>query len=467
MTYDLAIIGAGPAGYVGAIRAAQLGAHIALFEKEAVGGVCLNRGCIPTKALVESASLYQKMRRSHDFGISGGEHAAIDYPRLMQRKTEIVDRLVGAVVELLKAHKVDVYAAEATLTAPNRILASAPGSDPIEIEANRVLIATGSAPVDACIEGSALPGVLGSREVLSLDHLPASMVVVGASVVGMEIASIFHNLGTKVTVLGRRTFLKSVDPQLARRYRALSARRGLEVRIGVEFRLIEALDDGRLRVRCTCPTGETSAEGEVVLIATGHCPSCAGVGLGVAGVEMDCNGFIKVDDHMRTTVAGIYAAGDVTGGPMLAHVASHEAIVAVENAFGHQRLMDYTVVPNCVYTDPEMASVGYTEGGAKEAGLDVAVARFPVSANGRAMTLGEDEGMVRLVHERGSGRLVGAHIMAPHASELIAEAALAIKAGLSVRDVAETMHQHPTLSEMTMEAASAAAFGEAIHYRRV
>lgn len=467
MNYDLAIIGAGPAGYVAAIRAAQLGARVALFEKEAVGGVCLNRGCIPTKALVESASLLKRMKRAHEFGITGGENAGVDFPRVMAHKQEVVDKLVGAVVELLKAHKVDVYAAEARLIAPGRVLATATGSEPVEIDAGRVLLATGTIPVDPCIEGSNLPGVIGSREVLSLERLPRSLVVVGASVVGMEIASIYHGLGTKVTVLGRRTFLKSVDPQLAKRYRALCARRGLEVRVGLEFLRIEDTDDGLLRVRCGCPTGETSAEGEVVLVAAGQCPSCAGVGLDGAGVETDAGGFIKVDARMRTSVAGIYAAGDVTGGPMLAHVASHEALVAVENALGHERTMDYTVVPNCVYTDPEMASVGLTEGEASTAGLKVSVARFPVSASGRAMTMGEDEGMVRLVHEVGSGRIVGAHIMGPHASEQVAELALAIKAGLTARDVAETMHQHPTLSEMTMEAATAAAFGEAIHYRRV
>jgi len=467
MSYDIAIIGAGPAGYVGAIRAAQLGARVALIEKEAVGGVCLNPGCIPTKALVESAALYRRMLRSHEFGIAGGDHATVDFSRVMARKAEIVDRLVGSVVELLRAHKVDVLSGAARLLAANRILVTATGGEQLEVEANRVLIATGSTAVDAGIKGESLPGVVGYRELLGVAQQPASMVVIGASVVGMELASIFHGLGTKVTVLGRRTFLKSVDPQLARRYRALCARHGLEVRVGLEFRSIEAIPDGRLRVRYEAAAGESSAEGEVVLLAAGNAPSCLGLGVAEVGAELDSKGAVVVDDRMSTRVPGVYAAGDVVGGPMLAHVASHEAIVAVENALGGNRLMDYRVVPNCVFTDPEIASVGLTENEAKEAGVEVAVARFPVNASGRAMTLGEEEGMVRLVHEKGSGKLVGAHIMGPHASEMIAELALAIRAGLTVRDIAETMHQHPTLSEMTMEAASEAAFGEAIHYRRL
>jgi dihydrolipoamide dehydrogenase len=283
----------------------------------------------------------------------------------------------------------------------------------------------------------------------------------------MEFASIFHNLGTQVTVLGRSTFLKSVDPQLSRRYRALCARRGLKVEVGLTFKGITPTDDGRLCVRYLAGGEERHAHGEVVLLASGCLPLADNLGLEEAGVRRDSSGFVQVDAGMRTAVADVYAAGDVTGGLLLAHVASHEGIVAAENALGRERVMDYRAVPNCVYTDPELASVGMTESDAREAGVDAAVARFPLSANSRAMTMCADEGMVRLVHERGSGRLLGAHIMAPHASELIAEAALAIKAGLKAEDLADTMHQHPTLSEAVMEAGMAAARGEAIHFRHV
>mgnify|MGYP005843671707 CR=1 FL=1 len=465
--YDLGIIGGGPAGYVAAIRAAQLGAKVVLIEKESIGGTCLNRGCIPTKALVESASLFQRMKACQDYGIVQEGELRVDFRSIMARKDAIVQRLVGSVVELLRGHQVELIHGKGTVLTPNRLLVRDGSNGRQELECKRVIIATGAEGAAPALDGTSQAGVVGYRQILALSEQPESLVVIGASVVGMEFAAIFHNLGTKVTVLGRRTFLHSVDQQLARRYRAICARRGLQVEIGLELEGIRTLDDGKLKVDYVSAGKQKHVEGQVVLLAAGCCPTSEGIGLSECGICMDSRGFIQVDKRMRTAVPGVYAAGDVTGGLMLAHVAAHEGIVAAENALGREREMDYRVVPNCVFTDPEIASVGMTEASAKEAGVEAAVARFPLSANGRALTMCAEEGLVRLVHEKGSGRVLGMHIMAPHASELIMEGAVAIRAGVTVVELADTMHQHPTLSEAIMEAAMTAAHGEAVHYRHI
>ena len=467
MEYDLVVLGGGPAGYVGAIRAAQLEATVALVERERIGGTCLNHGCIPTKALVESASLMHKLRRAEEFGILIEGKVEVAFSQVMRRKDAVVQRLVQSVRELLRAHRVEVISGEGSLLSPGRVLVRGDGGSTRELSCRRILIATGSRPSRLELEGHDLEGVVDSRQLLDLKEKPQSLVVVGASVVGMELATIFHGLGTKVSVLGRRTFLKSVDPQLARRYRALAARKGIGVEIGVTFERIEPLSGRGLRLHYRSGEQARQVDASMILLATGREPQTTGIGLPRVGVELDGGGFIPTDNGMRTNVSGVYAAGDVVPGWMLAHVASHEALVAVENALGRRRQIDYTAVPNCVFTDPEIATVGMTEAQAKASGLEAGVARFPLSANGRALTMGEEEGLVRLVYERDTGTILGVHLMGPHASELIAEGALAVKAGLKASDVADLMHQHPTLSENTMEAAMAAAFGEAIHYRRV
>ncbi|NPV09001.1 MAG: dihydrolipoyl dehydrogenase [Anaerolineae bacterium] len=466
MRYDFVVIGAGPAGYVAAIRASQLGGRVALIEKECIGGTCLNRGCIPTKALVESATLFRKMREASRYGLVVEGSVRADFAAVMARKDAIVSRIVGSVRELLDARGVEVVAGEARLVAPDRAAVRLPDSSTRELSFSSALIATGSVAARPPLPGIELPGVLDSRQLLGLQELPRRLVVVGASVVGMEMATIFHHLGSQVTVLGRRTFLKSVDPQLARRYRSLAARRGLSITVGLEFDRIETVE-GRLRLHYSAHGQTAHVDADAILLATGQTPVTQGLGLEEVGVETDGGGFIRVDSRLRTSVPGIYAAGDVVGGWMLAHVASHEGMVAAENALGGDREIDYLAVPNCVFTDPEIAGVGLTEAEAKAAGYSPAVARFPLSASGRALTMGEEEGLVRLVYDSETGRVLGVHMMGAHASELIGEGALAVKAGLSASDLASTMHQHPTLSECLMEAATAAVCGEGIHYRRV
>ena len=466
MVYDLVVIGGGPAGYVAAIRAGQLGARVALVEKERMGGTCLNRGCIPTKAMVESATLLRKMRDAHAFGLVLEGTVRADFAAIIARKDSIVSGIVESVHALLAAQKVDLLAGDASFLTPNQIQVVSQSGEIHTVDFTNALLATGSVPARLRLPGADLPGVVTSRELLEQQVQPERLLVVGASVVGMEMATIFHNLGTKVTVLGRQTFLKSVDPQLARRYRALAVRRGIAISVGVEFDRIEPVDGG-LRMHYTAKGKPASVDADVILMATGQSPVTAGLGLESVGIDTDARGFIKVDAYLRTSQPHVYAAGDVIGGWMLAHVASHEGLLAVQNALGGNEKMDYGAVPNAVFTDPEIAGVGMSEADAKAAGHEVSVARFPLSASGRALTMGEDEGMVRLVYDSESGRVLGVHMMGAHASELIAEGALAVKAGLSVQDVSHTMHQHPTLAECLMEAATEAACGESIHYRRL
>jgi dihydrolipoamide dehydrogenase len=457
----MVIIGGGPGGYVAAIRAAQLGAKVALVEKDRIGGTCLNRGCIPTKALVRSVEALQLVEEAPTLGVIA-EEPAFDFARIMARKDEVVARLVGGVEGLLQAHEVEVLSGTATIPKPGLVLIRAASGDQ-ELAAKNIIIATGSVPAHPPIAGLDAPGVLTSDEILKLEDVPDSLAVIGGGVIGLEFASIFHALGTRVTVLEMLpTLLPTVDGELARRYKNHLQQGGAEVHLRARVEEIRPKGDG-LTVR-VADSGE-QIEAEKVLVATGRVPYTEGLGLEELGVQRE-RGAIVVDEHTATNVPGIYAIGDVTGGVMLAHVASRQGEVAVENMMGHPVAMDYRAVPNCVFTLPEIAGVGLTEEETKQGGLDYQVARFPFSASGRALILGETTGLVKLICESESGKVLGMHIMGPQASDLIAEGALAIQMRATARDIAETIHAHPTLSEAIMEAAKAAAFGEAIHYRR-
>lgn len=462
--YDIVIIGGGPAGYVAAIRAAQLGAKVALVERERLGGTCLNRGCIPTKTMVRDAEVYRDVA-SGAFCVDAEGGWRVNFARLMQRKRAVVDTLVEGVNRLMTSYRIAVFQGRGRVVRPDLVeVAGADGTQ--ELPAKALLIATGSVPAEVPIPGTDLPGVMTSDGLLQLEALPESMVIVGASVVGMEFACLFHALGTRVTVLGRRTFLKEAEQQLARRFRTMVAQRGIGVVVGLEFERIERSPEGRLRVHYVQNGKAQFAEGQVVLLSTGRAPYTEGLGLETLGVAMR-GAAIAVDEHLRTNVPGIYAAGDCIGGYMLAHVASYEGEVAVENILGHERATDYRVVPNCIFTMPEIADVGITEAEAKEAGLDVKVSRFPFNVNGRALAMGEGEGQIRMICEKRAdgrgGKVLGVHIMGPRASDLIAEAALAMRLGATAEDIAQTIHAHPTVPEALMEAAMAQLDG-AIHY---
>lgn len=336
------------------------------------------------------------------------------------------------------------------------------------LTARAIIVATGSVPAPVPIRGTDLPGVVTSDGLLALQHLPRSLVVLGASVVGIEFACIFHALGVPVSVVGRQSFLREAEQQLAKRFRTMLSQRGIPVTIGVEFQEIAQLPSGNLCVNYVRSGKSLSAEGEIVLLSTGRWPYTTGLGLEELGVHMNGRA-VAVNQHLETNVPGIYAIGDAIGGYMLAHVASYEGEVAVENIMGHRRAADYHVVPNCIFTMPEIADVGLTEDEAKEKGLSIKVSRFPFGVNGRALAMGEAEGQIRMVCEKTAdgrgGKVLGVHIMGPRAGELIAEAGLAMQMGATARDIAQTIHAHPTLSEALMEVAMGQLDGS-IHFER-
>ena len=472
--YDLVIIGGGPGGYVAALRASQLGGRVALVEMERIGGCCLNRGCIPTKTLYRSVENYLDVLHAAEFGVDVVGEVRVNFEKMMVRKDDVVETLVGTVIELLKAHRVDLYDGVGTILEPGLVRVRPSPTSPSHVEQDlrckNIVIATGSEPARVPIPGSDLPGVLTSRGLLELKKFPQSMVVVGASVVGLEFASMFNALGCKVSVLGRKTSMKSAEEQLAKRFRAYISRLGVSVTIGIDFKEIVQTDEGKLRVSYLRGDKEGSVEGEVVLLSTGRVPYTENLFAQNPGVTMDGPRLV-VDEYMQAGIPGVYAIGDVLGTYMLAHVASYEGEVAVENALGHRRKADYRAVPYCIFTIPEVAGVGLTEKEAKEKGIDYVVARFPYTASGKALAMGEQEGQVRMICEKLDnglgGKVLGVHIMGARASDLIAEATSTMQLNVTAKDLAETIHAHPTLTEAVMEAAKAAAFGEAIHYRKV
>jgi len=458
--FDIAIIGAGVGGYVAAIRAAQLGARVALIERERVGGVCLNWGCIPTKAMVSSIELLLELERAEEFGVIVAE-PAFDFARMMSRKDEVVERLVSGVESLLETHKVDVISGVGELVSPTQIKVT--GESPREIEAQKLIIATGSKPAMPPVPGLDLPGVVTSNEVVSLKEPPDDLVIVGGGVIGVEFAGIFNALGTKVTIVEMLpSVLTTVDEELARRHQQVLRRRGVHVHTTSPLKEVRQRDGG-LEVVYEEPTGEGAVLADMVLMATGRVPYTDGLNLEKIGVKQN-RGTIAVDEHMATNVPGVYAIGDVTGGLMLAHVASREGEVAAEHALGRESIMDYRAVPSCVFTMPEIAGVGLTEQEAKEKGIAYKKSRFPFTASGRALAMGQTAGMVKMICDEDTGQVLGLHIMGPHATDLIAEGALAVRSGATAKDIVETIHAHPTLAEAVREAALGQAEGP-IHAR--
>ena len=456
--FDIGIIGGGPGGYVAAIRAAQLGARVALVERERLGGVCLNRGCIPTKAMTSSIELLMEMEKAEEFGILVGE-PGFDFSRMMARKDDVVERLVSGVEKLMKAHKVQVIAGHGELISPRRIRVS--GGSPQEVEAEKIIIATGSVPAKPPVPGLGLHGVITSDEMVALEEPPQDLVVVGGGVIGVEFASIFNALGTKVTIIEMLpALLPPVDEELALRYLHLLRRQGVEVHLRSPLEEIRETE-GLLEVVYEGPKGEGMVQTEMVLVSTGRAPYTNGLNLQEVGVKAE-EGAIAVDEHMATNVCGIYAIGDVTGGWMLAHVASREGEVAVEHALGRDSVMEYKAVPNCVFTLPEIAGVGVTEQEAKEQNIPYRKSRFPFNVSGRALAMGQATGQVKMICQRDSGEILGVHIMGPHATDMIAEGALALQSGATAEDIIRTIHAHPTLPEAVREAALGQVDG-AIH----
>ena len=456
---NIVVIGGGPAGYVAAIHAAHLAAKVTLVEKDKLGGTCLNRGCIPTKALARSAEVLLEARKANDFGIEA-DNIRIDFPGIMAHKSKSVNQLVSGVEQLMKANKIRVCRGEGRILSPHLVEVNDE-----EIATRKVVIATGSESTPVPVPGGDLPGVLTTDAILELTELPASLVVIGGSHVGVEFAGIFSALGTKVTIVKRRPLrLEPVDEEIGRRFAQTLPKQGIELKIGAAVKAIERKGEV-LRVLWDTPEGEQGVEGQMVLMATGRAPYVGGLNLSKLGIQMD-GGAIKVNEYLETNVKDVYAVGDVLGKNMLAHVASYEGEIAAENALGRSRQADYRAVPTCIFCHPEIAGVGVTEEEAKNGGIPYKVSKFPFAACGRAVAMGETTGLVKMICRAGDGVVLGMHTMGPHASDLIAEGALAIQLGLKAEDIVHTIHAHPTLPEAVREAAMGQLDG-AIHFGRV
>ncbi len=458
MDADITIIGGGPGGYVAAIYASHLGARVVLIEKDRLGGTCLNRGCIPTKALASSVEACEQAKRAADFGIEVGSVKA-DFSKIMARKNRIVSQLASGISELMKLNKITVIKSAGRIVSPTEVKAG----DEV-ITTKKIIIATGSEPTRLPIFGMDAPGVLDTDALLLLTELPESLVIIGGGYVGCEFAGIFSALGTKVTILeALPRILPNVDEDIVRFFNLTLRRHGIEVKTGAMVKAIRKEGDN-FRVLWDTMSGEQVASGEYVLMATGRTPYTDGLGIMELGMKMNRRA-IAVNDYLETSIPGIYAAGDVTGKTMLAHYAYYQGEVAVENALEGSRKADNSVVPACIFVQPEIASVGITEKQAKDAGITCEVSRFPFAANGRAVAMEEAVGTVKMICGA-DGKVLGVQIVGPHASDLIAEAALAVTLGMAAADIARTIHAHPTLPETIHEAAMAQLSG-AIHIKKI
>lgn len=459
--YDVAILGGGPGGYVAAIRAGQLGLKTVLIEKEKVGGTCLHWGCIPTKALLESAEILRLSRRAGEFGVRVTE-ATLDLRAAMERKERVVKKHLMGTESLLKKNKVTTVRGTGRLTARDRIEVRDPAGGLQTVEAAAIVLATGSrvgslpmAPVDGRV-------VLSSDDVLGLDRVPESLLVIGAGAVGVEFASIYHTFGSKVILIEREArLLPFEDADLGEALKRSFTRQGIEVHVGANLKNVRVEGDGAWSEFDV--GGETKRiRTERVLMAAGRKPVTDGIGLEAVGVATE-RGWVKVNEYQETSVPGIYAIGDITTSPALAHVASHEGIVAAERIAKHPaHPVNYAAIPSCTYCHPEVASVGMTEAQAKASGRQVRVGKFPFTANSKAGILGEGDGFVKSVADAATGEILGVHIIGVRATEQIAESVVARHFEASALELAEVVHAHPTLAEATMEAMFGAE-GRSIH----
>jgi dihydrolipoamide dehydrogenase len=456
---NLVIIGGGPAGYVGAIRASQLGAKVTLIEKEEVGGTCLNVGCIPTKVLTSTAHLFLNMKRSDRWGLKTSG-INLDFQQVMKRKQMVAQRLVTGVKSLLNANRVNLIEGTATFLDEKTIeVRTGPktqtsGKDKIQkIEAEKFLIATGSVPIMLPVPGMELEGVVDSTGALSFSEIPKSMLIIGGGAIGCEFAYIYHSFGAQITIVEMLSqILPGEDQEIAASLRTSLERSGIRIFTDSKVSKITPGREGKKIVSVSSLKEEIDIEVEKVLVSVGRKANTKDLGLEKLGIRMDRSN-VKVDEYLRTNLPDVYAAGDCIGNWLLAHVASMEAELAVENALGGEKKMDYTAVPRCIFTHPEIGSVGLTEKQAAEQGIKIKTGKFPFLANGRAQAENEAEGMVKIIADANSNQILGGHILGPRATDLIAELTLAIKMGAKTEDVIDTIHAHPTLSEPIREAA--------------
>jgi len=457
---DLLVIGGGPAGYMAAIRASQLGGKVLLVEREGLGGTCLHRGCIPTKSLLRAVEVMETARRARRYGVKVGA-VEVDFPSMRQYKDQIVRSGLLGIQGLMKEHSIEVVRGKGSLKSPTEMEVETEAGRS-RFSASRIVVATGSSWALPPIPGIEGPGRVTPEELFSLEGVPRSLAVIGGGPSGVETSAIFAALGTKVTLVEILAHvLPGEDADIAETVARALKRVGVEIHTGALIDGIEDDEEGNRVLAIKGQKGEIRKTVQMVVVAAGRRANSDDLGLVELGMRMD-NGKIVTDDRMETTLPGVYAAGDVVGRVMLAHVASREGEVAAENAMGMSSRMDYSVVPRCVYARPEVGSVGMTEREALEKGIQIKVGRFPMAANSKALILGERDGLVKVIAEADSGQILGIHMVAPHATELVAEAAALLQMKATLHDAVSLIHAHPTLHEALREAALDAE-GSSLH----
>ena len=462
--FDVTIIGSGPGGYVAAIRAGQLGLKVAMIEKDTrLGGTCTLRGCIPTKQMLMSAHVYEQMQHAADFGVQASG-IQLAFEDVQKRKNKVVLKNTKGIEYLMKKNKVTVFKGTGKLALPGKVEITGADGAKQTLESKNIIIATGS--VVRPIPGFETDGVhvVNSDHILELKDVPKSLIVMGAGAVGVEFASVYSRFGAETTVVELLPRLVPLeDEEVSKELEKSFRKRGIKSQVDTRLEKLEKTDAGVVVTGKTAKGEAVRLEAEMLLVAVGRMPFTDGLGLEGTRIKVE-KGFIQVDEYQQTAEKGVYAIGDVVPTPLLAHLASKEGIVAVEHLAGQKnvRPINLRLVPNCTYCDPEVASVGLTEAKAKEQGYDVKIGKFPMSASGKARILGEEEGFVKIVGEGKYDEILGVHIIGPHATELIAEACVAMQLESTAEELGRTMHAHPTVSETVMEAAEG-VHGLAVH----
>ncbi len=464
MPCDVAIIGSGPGGYVAAIRLGQLGKKVVLIEREKIGGVCLNVGCIPSKALISAGKLVKDAKSAGKMGINA--QISVDIKKLQEWKESVVTRLTSGVSLLCKSYKVQVvYGTAKFLSNTELELERSEGKGKVRVHSKNIIIATGTSAIDlpsARFDGTR---IISSTEALALTEIPRRMLLIGGGVIGLEIGMAYSNLfGTELTIVELTDqLLPGTDIELVNVVSRNLDKLGAKIYLKSKFKSASTNISNKIKaVFETSDGSEKSSEVDYVLVGVGRRPNTAGLGLEKAGVELNENGFVKVDKQMRTNVPNIFAIGDVSGGPLLAHKASKEGVVAAEVISGMNSSADFQAMPSAIFADPEIATVGISPAEARSRGVELSIGKFPFSANARALTSPNSEGFVKIIADKSSGVVLGVGIVGPESSNLISEASLAIEMGSSLEDIGLTVHPHPTLPEALMEAAEN-ALGKAIH----
>jgi dihydrolipoyl dehydrogenase len=461
MNYDVIVIGSGPGGYVAAIRASQLGMKTAIVEKAELGGVCLNWGCIPTKALLKSAQVYEYLMHAQDYGLKA-TGVDKDFSAIIKRSRNVAEKMSKGVQFLMKKNKIDVITGFGKVKPGKKVEVARPDGKTETYESKHIIIATGARSRELPNLKQDGKKIIGYREAMILEKQPASMVVVGSGAIGSEFAYFYNSIGTKVTLV---EFLPNVvpveDEEVSKALERSFNKQGITVMTSSEVLSVDT-SGNNCKVKIKTPKGEENVEAEMVLSAVGIATNLEGIGLQEAGIATD-KGKVLVNDFYQTNMPGYYAIGDIVHGPALAHVASHEAITCIEKIAGmHTEPLDYNNLPGCTYCQPEIASVGMTEKAAKEKGIEIKVGRFPFSASGKASAAGTSEGFVKVIFDAKYGEWLGAHMIGANVTEMIAEVVAARKLETTGHEIIKTVHPHPTMSEAIMEAV-AEAYGEVIH----